>query len=56
MLDGFLNVYKPLGISSAGVVGRVKRILPRGTAIGHGGTLDPVKGVFALCVGRPQLI
>ena len=52
-LDGFLNVYKPLGISSAGVVGRVKRMLPRGTAIGHGGTLDPeAEGVLPLCVGK----
>ena len=52
-LDGFLNVYKPRGISSGGVVARVKRLLPRGTAIGHGGTLDPeAEGVLPLCVGK----
>jgi len=52
-LNGFLNVYKPLGMSSGGVVARVKRLLPPKTAVGHGGTLDPdAEGVLPICVGK----
>jgi tRNA pseudouridine55 synthase len=52
-LDGVLNVDKPTGMSSAAVVARVKRLLPRGTKIGHAGTLDPfATGVLLLLVGR----
>jgi tRNA pseudouridine55 synthase len=53
ILHGVLNVDKPAGISSARVVGRVKRLLPRGTKIGHAGTLDPfATGVLLLLVGK----
>ena len=52
-MDGFLNILKPPGISSGSVVGYVRHRLPRGTAVGHGGTLDPeAAGVLPLCVGR----
>jgi tRNA pseudouridine55 synthase len=52
-LDGVLNVDKPAGMSSAAVVARVKRLLPRGTKIGHAGTLDPfATGVLLLLVGH----
>src|SRR5919107_495132 len=52
-LQGVLNVDKPAGLSSARVVDRVKRLLPRGTKIGHAGTLDPfATGVLLLLVGR----
>src|SRR3954466_226562 len=52
-LQGVLNVDKPPGVSSARVVGQVKRLLPRGTKIGHAGTLDPfATGVLLLLVGR----
>src|SRR5919112_4310047 len=48
-----LVVDKPAGISSARAVARVKRMLPRGTKIGHAGTLDPfATGVLLLLVGR----
>src|SRR5688500_19517611 len=51
--SGVLNVDKPPGISSAAVVGRVKRLLPRGTRVGHAGTLDPfATGVLVVLVGR----
>jgi tRNA pseudouridine55 synthase len=51
--DGVINVDKPAGMSSAAVVARVKRLLPRGTKIGHAGTLDPfATGVLLLLVGR----
>src|SRR5215207_2458040 len=53
MLDGVLNLDKPAGISSARAVDRVKRLLPRGTKIGHAGTLDPfATGVLLLLVGK----
>ena len=52
-LAGVLNVDKSAGLSSARVVGRVKRLLPRGTKIGHAGTLDPfATGVLLLLVGK----
>ena len=52
-LQGVLNVDKPAGVSSARVVGQVKRLLPRGTKIGHAGTLDPfATGVLLLLVGK----
>ena len=52
-IKGFLNVYKPLGMSSGSVVARIKRLLPPKTAIGHGGTLDPeAEGVLPICIGK----
>ena len=52
-MDGIINLDKPAGLSSARAVDGVKRLLPRGTKIGHGGTLDPfATGVLLLLVGR----
>jgi tRNA pseudouridine55 synthase len=52
-LNGIINLNKPIGISSARAVAIVKRLLPRGTKIGHAGTLDPfAAGVLLLLVGR----
>lgn len=51
--QGVINLDKPPGLTSARVVGVVKRLLPRGTKIGHAGTLDPfATGVLLLLVGR----
>ncbi len=51
-LAGILNVNKPARLSSAALVGRVKRLLPRGTKVGHAGTLDPfATGVLLILVG-----
>lgn len=51
--NGFLNVLKPTGMTSSDVVVMIRRMLPRGTAVGHGGTLDPdAAGVLPVCVGR----
>ena len=51
-LCGFLNVLKPPGMSSAHVVGAVRRMLG-GAKIGHAGTLDPeASGVLPLMVGK----
>ena len=50
---GFLNVNKKSGISSAFVVNKVKKLLPKGTKVGHMGTLDPIaSGVLPIAIGR----
>lgn len=52
-MNGFLIANKPTGITSSDLVVFVRRRLPRGTAIGHGGTLDPeASGVLPLCIGK----
>lgn len=52
-MDGFLVLNKPLGRTSSDCVVFVRKRLPRGTAIGHGGTLDPMAtGVLPVFVGR----
>ena len=51
-LNGFLVLDKPLNATSSNVVVRVRRQLPKGTAVGHGGTLDPqASGVLPICIG-----
>jgi tRNA pseudouridine55 synthase len=51
-LSGLLVVDKPLGMTSRDAVNRAWGWLPRGTRIGHTGTLDPLAtGVLVLCVG-----
>jgi tRNA pseudouridine55 synthase len=51
--DGVLLVDKPAGVTSHDVVGRVRRELPRGTKVGHAGTLDPfATGLLLVLVGR----
>ncbi len=48
---GFLNIDKPLGMTSHDVVAKVRRKLGI-KKIGHAGTLDPLaSGVLILCVG-----
>jgi tRNA pseudouridine55 synthase len=48
---GFLNINKPLGITSHDVVAQVRRILHT-KKVGHAGTLDPLAtGVLIICVG-----
>src|SRR3954447_6977190 len=52
-MNGVIVLDKPAGISSARAVDQVKRLLPRGTKIGHAGTLDPfATGVLLLLVGK----
>jgi tRNA pseudouridine55 synthase len=51
--DGILVIDKPGGITSRDVVDRATAWFPRGTRIGHAGTLDPLAtGVLVVCVGR----
>jgi tRNA pseudouridine55 synthase len=51
--DGVLLADKPAGISSHGVVAAERRGRPRGTMVGHAGTLDPfATGLLLVLVGR----
>jgi tRNA pseudouridine55 synthase len=48
-----LLVDKPAGVTSHDVVARIRRGLPRGTKVGHAGTLDPfATGLLLVLVGR----
>lgn len=50
-MDGFLNINKPLGISSYRVAAKIGRLLG-GKKTGYVGTLDPqASGVLPICVG-----
>lgn len=51
-MNGFLNLYKPKGVSSAYVLNAVKRSI-RGEVVGHMGTLDPLaSGVLPVAIGK----
>ncbi len=51
-IHGWINLHKPLGMSSAQAVGKVKWLL-KPTKIGHAGTLDPLAtGVLPLALGE----
>ena len=51
-LFGFLNVYKPQGLTSHDVVARMRRVI-KIKQIGHTGTLDPfAEGVLPVCIGK----
>jgi len=46
-------VDKPAGVTSHDIVARVRSTLPRGTKVGHAGTLDPfATGLLLVLVGR----
>jgi tRNA pseudouridine55 synthase len=52
-MDGVLLRAKPAGVTSHDVVAQVRRALPRGTRVGHAGTLDPfATGLLLILVGR----
>jgi tRNA pseudouridine55 synthase len=52
-MDGVLLQAKPAGATSHDVVAEVRRTLPRGTKVGHAGTLDPfATGLLLILVGR----
>jgi len=51
-MDGILNINKPTGITSFGVVAIVKRLCGE-KRVGHAGTLDPAAtGVLPVCIGQ----
>ncbi len=48
---GFINVHKPIGITSHDVVNKIRRLIGE-KQVGHGGTLDPLaEGVLPVAVG-----
>ena len=50
-LNGIIFVNKKAGISSAGVVREIKRLVK--SKVGHGGTLDPIAtGVLPILIGE----
>lgn len=52
-MDGYFILDKAAGITSAKALNAVKRALPRGTKVGHAGTLDPfATGVLVVLIGR----
>ena len=49
---GFLNIYKPVGMTSFDIVARLRKI-SKVRQIGHTGTLDPfAEGVLPVCFGK----
>ena len=51
--NGFINLYKPPGITSMEALRRVKRITGQRQKVGHGGTMDPLaRGVLPICFGQ----
>lgn len=49
---GFINIYKPTGITSSAVVGKIRKKF-KIKKIGHMGTLDPMaEGILPLAVGK----
>ena len=52
-MEGVLLRAKPAGVTSHDVVAEVRRSFPRGTKVGHAGTLDPfATGLLLILVGR----
>lgn len=52
-VNGFLNLYKPSGITSMEALRQVKRITGQRYKVGHGGTMDPLaRGVLPVCFGQ----
>ena len=57
MTDGIILIDKPAGMTSFGVVARIRRVLSeragKKVKVGHTGTLDPfATGLMILCVGK----
>lgn len=51
-LHGIIPVWKPKGLTSHDVVGRIRRLAGQ-KRVGHTGTLDPeVEGVLPICLGQ----
>jgi tRNA pseudouridine55 synthase len=55
-MDGILNINKPEGLTSYGVVSRIRRLSGE-RRVGHAGTLDPAAtGVLPVCLGKATRI
>lgn len=52
-MDEFILINKPIGWTSHDVVGYLRKQFPKGTKVGHSGTLDPfASGLLIVGVGR----
>lgn len=52
-MNGFINLNKPLGITSHDAVARMRRLVGRKVKVGHAGTLDPAAtGVLPIAIGQ----
>lgn len=55
-MDGIINVYKPVGITSFDAVRNIRK-LANTKKVGHTGTLDPLAcGVLPICIGKATKI
>ena len=53
MVNGFINLFKPPGITSMDALRQIKRITGQRQKVGHGGTMDPLaRGVLPVCFGQ----
>lgn len=51
--NGFINFYKPPGMTSMDAVRRIKRLSGLRRKVGHAGTMDPLaRGLLPICVGQ----
>ena len=51
--NGFINLFKPPGITSMEALRQIKRITGQRQKVGHGGTMDPLaRGVLPVCFGQ----
>ena len=52
-VNGFLNLYKPVGITSMDALRQVKKTTGQRRKVGHAGTMDPLaRGVLPVCFGQ----
>ncbi len=52
-VNGFLNLYKPVGVTSMEALRRAKHITGQRKKVGHAGTIDPLaEGVLPICFGQ----
>jgi tRNA pseudouridine55 synthase len=52
-MNGFINLYKPSGMTSAYALNKIKKLLGKKVKCGHMGTLDPMAcGVLPVAIGK----
>ena len=52
-INGYMNLYKPVGITSMEALRQVKRATGQRKKVGHAGTMDPLaRGVLPICFGQ----
>lgn len=53
LANGFINLNKPIGITSMDALRQIKRITGQRQKVGHCGTMDPLaRGVLPVCFGQ----